>query len=141
MSTRIYLEPASLGERGQRYRVIHKGVTLIEGSRNPEFDACRALLALGITGPLESWHKDAHFAAMFLDIEKGARLTVQESEHIGPRFISWSPPPGELRSDCVSRVGGSARTAANEIQVGSRGPAKKRPSLLDPMEVSEGVEP
>src|SRR5262245_32400281 len=112
MTTRIYLEPASLGERGQRYRVIHNSVTLIESSRNPEFDACRALLARGITGLLESWHKDASFAAMYLDIEKGARLTVQESEHIGPRFVAWSPPPEELRANGDSRVGGSARTAA-----------------------------
>ena len=140
MSIRIYIEPASLGERGQRYRVIHDGVTLIESSRNPEFDACRALLARGITGLLESWHKDVPFAALYVDIEKGARLTVQESEHIGPRFVAWSPTPEELRANSVSRVGGSARTATNEIQVG-RGPAKKRPSLVDPVDVLEGVEP
>ncbi len=54
--SRIYFSPISLGERGQRYCAIHDGVTLIESSRNAEFDAARALLAKGITGPLEVWH-------------------------------------------------------------------------------------
>jgi hypothetical protein len=129
MSTRIYLEPAGLGARGQRYRVIHSGVTLIESSGNPEFDACRALLARGITGLLESWHKDAHFAAMYLDIEKGARLTVQEGEQIGPRFVAWSAPPEVLLSNAVSSVGGRARMAANKIQVGGASQKIGRPWL------------
>ena len=55
MSTcqRIWIEAAGLGGRGQRYRVTHNGVTLIESTKNPEFDSARALLARGIIGQVE----------------------------------------------------------------------------------------
>jgi hypothetical protein len=45
MSTcqRIWIEATGLGDRGQRYRVNYNGVTLIESTKNPEFDS--ALLA------------------------------------------------------------------------------------------------
>ena len=51
----ITIEPVSQGERGQRYRATYAGAVLVDSSRNPEFDACRALLARGITGKLETW--------------------------------------------------------------------------------------
>ena len=35
--------------------MIYASETLVEGGRNPIFDACRALLARGITGRLEVW--------------------------------------------------------------------------------------
>jgi hypothetical protein len=47
-AVRIEIEAArAVGERGQRYRVTYSGSVLIEGTLNPEFDACRALLAVG----------------------------------------------------------------------------------------------
>jgi hypothetical protein len=47
--TTVELEPIALTEHGQRYRVTYAGAVLVEGRRNPIFDACRALLARGIT--------------------------------------------------------------------------------------------
>jgi len=47
--SRIYLEPVSLSDRGQRYRVTHNGVTLIESTKNPKFDSARALLARALS--------------------------------------------------------------------------------------------
>ena len=47
---RITIEPISQGARGERYRVSYAGAVLIESCRDPEFDACRALRAQGITG-------------------------------------------------------------------------------------------
>src|SRR5262245_57725321 len=52
---RIDIEAVGLGERGHRYRVTYEGRTLIDSCRVPGLDGCRALLALGITGPLEMW--------------------------------------------------------------------------------------
>jgi hypothetical protein len=53
---RIVIEPTTIrGERGQRYRVHHEGVVLLEDCWNPETDACRALTERGITGRLEVW--------------------------------------------------------------------------------------
>ena len=73
MSTcqRIWIEAAGLGGRGQRYRVTHNGVTLIEGTKNPEFDSARALLARAIVGQVEVWRHGSNFPAMRLDVEKG----------------------------------------------------------------------
>jgi hypothetical protein len=93
MSTRIEIETAGLGERGQRYRVLYAGKVLIETTRVPEFDACRALVELGISGRLEVWHKGASFAAMRLDIDSCAGWTAEESDRIGPRLARWEPRP------------------------------------------------
>jgi len=48
-STRVELEPIGLTEHGRRYRVTFAGATLVEGRRNPIFDACRTVLERGIT--------------------------------------------------------------------------------------------
>src|SRR6516162_4720328 len=78
-STRVELEPIGLTEQGQRYRVMYAGETLVEGRRNPIFDACRALLARGITGRLEVWRQGRASADMQLNIEKGAGLAIRET--------------------------------------------------------------
>jgi hypothetical protein len=95
---RITIEPTNLGEGGQRYRVNYAGNVLVDSSRYPEFDACRALLALGLTGKVEVWRPGAAFPAMRIDIERGARLTVSETEDHGPRMVRCRPAPTrELR--------------------------------------------
>jgi hypothetical protein len=49
---RIVIEPTSIrGERGQHYRVYFQDAVLIEECWNPEFEACHALAARGVTGP------------------------------------------------------------------------------------------
>jgi hypothetical protein len=72
---RIVIEPTSIrGERGQYYRVYFEGTVLIEDTWNPEFEACRALVARGITGRLEVWRADKHYPGLIVpDIEEGAR--------------------------------------------------------------------
>jgi hypothetical protein len=101
----IVIEPTGLGDRGHRYRVTYAGTVLVDGSRNPEFDACRALLAKGIRGKLEIWRKGAAFPAMVLDIEAGARLTVAETEKEGPRVVRWRPFSGaDDQTAVVSRA-------------------------------------
>jgi hypothetical protein len=57
MAHRIEIEPTALGNRGPRYRVTHAGNVVIEGTRNPELDACRRLQELGLVGCLEVWRK------------------------------------------------------------------------------------
>jgi hypothetical protein len=57
---RIVIEPTSIrGERGQRYRVHHEGVVLLEDCWNPELEACRVLTERGINGRLEVWRSGA----------------------------------------------------------------------------------
>jgi hypothetical protein len=53
---RIVIEPTTIrSERGQHYRFHFEDAVLIEETWNPEFQACRALVARGITGRLETW--------------------------------------------------------------------------------------
>jgi len=114
---RIDIEPIGLGQRGQLYLVSYGGAVLVERSRNPEFDACRALLEQGATGRLEVWRRGTTCPALRLDIETGARLTVEESLAIGPRFARWQPRSEDLASNDLSSSDVSPRTAAGELTV------------------------
>jgi hypothetical protein len=103
----------------QRYRVNYAGNLLVDSSRYPEFDACRALLALGLTGKVEVWRHGAAFPAMRIDIERGARLTISETEDHGPRLVRWRPvPTKELRhaDPCVDH---SSPAAVSELEATS----------------------
>jgi hypothetical protein len=111
MIHRIYIEPVSLGERGHRYRVTYAGDVVIESTRNPEHDACRALLAKGIDGRLEVWRVGTTFAASSIDIERGAAWTISETEERSLRLVQWEPFNAGRDQDAVSRGGGRARTA------------------------------
>jgi len=71
---RVEVEPISIhGERGQHYRVWHEGTVLIEDTWNPKFETCRALLARGIRGKLQTWRWGRQHWDMQLDIERGSR--------------------------------------------------------------------
>ena len=98
---RIDIEVVGLGERGHRYRVTYEGRTLIASCRVPGLDACRALLALGITGRLEMWRPGKPWPDMQLDIEGAAKWTVLENEDEVPRLVPWRPFPRAAR-DAVS---------------------------------------
>src|SRR5262245_29278865 len=59
---RIVIEPATIrGDRGQYHRVYFQDGVLIEDTWNPEFEACRALVARGVTGRLEVWRAGAAY--------------------------------------------------------------------------------
>jgi hypothetical protein len=127
-SHRIDIEPISLGQRGHLYRVYHAGAVLIPSSRNPEFDACRLVLANGIVGQLVIWHLGAKFPAMRIDIVKGAGLTVEDSDCVGPRFAPWRPR-SEDAANALPSSAVSSRTAEDQLPVGS-GP-RPRTALRD----------
>jgi hypothetical protein len=100
-SMRVELELISLTEHGQRYRVTFVGETLVEGRRNPIFDACRALLVQGMTGRLEVWRRGKTDADMQLDIEKGAAFAVRETDTESLRVVPWRPRPAVTTPDAV----------------------------------------
>ena len=70
----IELEPTTVGERGQRFRVHYAGGVLIESTPDPERDACRALIALGITGTLRTRWRGAKHWSMQLNVVTGTRF-------------------------------------------------------------------
>jgi len=114
MSHRIEIEACGLGHRGQLYRVHYAGAVLVESSRNPEFDGARALADKRITGRVEVWRRGCTSPAMRLDIEKAARLTVEEGDVEGLRFVRWRPLSLDNGPDAVSCRAVSPRTGGNE---------------------------
>ena len=94
--------------------MTHNGVTLIESTKNPEFDSARALLARGIVGQVEVWRHGASFPAMRLDIEKAAKLTIEDGDRSGPRFTRWQPRSEDTNGNAVSASSGLVRMAGDE---------------------------
>jgi hypothetical protein len=70
---------------GYRYSVIFRGKLLLQGSRDPECDAARALVAKGITGKLTMLNGKTGKPRTIIDIEKAALLTAEEGRD-APRF-------------------------------------------------------
>ena len=113
MAHRITIEPTTIrGERGQRYRVYFQDAVLIEDTWNPEFEACRALVARGVTGRLDVWRAGKTHPDMIVpDIEEGARWTVEENDKRGPLVVRWRPWVELLQPDGLVSLEGAAPAA------------------------------
>jgi hypothetical protein len=96
---RIVIELTTIrGERGKYYRVYFQDAVLIEDTWNPEFEACRALVARGVTGRFETWRADKPYSGLIVpDIEEVARWTVVENDKEGPVIRRWEPFPEHLQ--------------------------------------------
>jgi hypothetical protein len=68
-----------------RYSVLFDGKLLVEGSRDPECDAARALLVLGYTGTLHMRDGKSGKPCTIIDIERAAKLRTVETGN-APRF-------------------------------------------------------
>ena len=81
---------------GQRYRATYEGEVIVVSSKDCEFDACRVLLARGITGKLATYFRGGTLPRMRFDIETGATLTCVENPTVRPVFRTWTPYPAEM---------------------------------------------
>jgi hypothetical protein len=88
MTLKARLHP--IGKHGV-YNVLFDGKLLVENSRVPELDACRALLAMGISGELTLCDGKTGKRRSIVDIEGAVKLTVEENNTTGPRFRKWRP--------------------------------------------------
>ena len=83
-----------------RYDVSFDGEIIVKGSRDPEPDLARALLAKGITGTIAVHDANTGKHRSTVDIEKAAKVRTEERPH-GPRFVKYQqavvdrPPAGE----------------------------------------------
>ncbi len=78
------------------WHVLVDGETIVRSARDPEHQACRALLALGVTGKVTFRHADG-MAGMTMDIAAGAGLSVNDSTGDGhPRVRKFRPFGGEV---------------------------------------------
>jgi len=110
---RIIIEPTTIrGERGPHYRVHFDGGVLIEETWNPEFEACRKLVARGFTGPAEIWRIGRAFPDMIVhDLEVAARYTVEENASRGPLIVPWRPWVALTQPDADLSLEGTAPQA------------------------------
>jgi hypothetical protein len=92
------------------YSVTFNSETIVTASRVPELDAARVLLARGITGTLTVVDAVTGKPCSIINIEKAARLTVEENRSRGPRFARWAPLPANAhrRSVVSARTGEDA---------------------------------
>jgi hypothetical protein len=90
------------GRSGYLYSVISDGELLVSRSRDPEFDAARALLAKGITGKLTLLDGRTGKPRTIIDIEKAADLTVREESRNGLRVRRVNPAIASPSPETVS---------------------------------------
>ena len=76
------------GEAGYVYSVIYDGKLLVERSCDPECDAARALVLQGIAGKLSLCDGKTGKPRTIIDIERAAKLTVEEAAG-APRFRKY----------------------------------------------------
>lgn len=78
--------------RGQPYSVAFDGKTIVARSHVPSYDACRYLIGLGLTGPLEVWSGNEPSPRLRIcDIIKAAKWTVSESAARSARVVRYVP--------------------------------------------------
>jgi hypothetical protein len=90
------------GEAGYVYSVGYDGKLLVKRSRDPEFDAARALMITGMTGNLTLCDGKTGIPRTIIDIEKAAKQRVADESKKGLRVRApeggyKSPQPRQLR--------------------------------------------
>lgn len=88
---------------GFKWDVVFDCQVLLKASRNPEFEACRALAKMGLAGKLATYHGDK--PGMVFDIEKAAKVTISEIRAHGPRFALYKPFPSDLTASDSDAIG------------------------------------
>jgi hypothetical protein len=77
--SRVYIKPAKKF-KDALFHVRFGEETLIEHSRDPVFESCRALMARGITGQLVAHWEDNLCDSRAVDIELGSQLHTTASD-------------------------------------------------------------
>lgn len=93
---RIDIECKRYTSTGARYCLTYLGKVLIESARDPEFEACRALLARGVSGTLAIFSRGCSAPRARVDIEKGAKRTTVENATKAPRTGNYRPRPDHV---------------------------------------------
>lgn len=91
---RVVLKSEKCKKLNTRYKpysayLVGRPEPLAHRVRDPEHDACRALLALGYTGRVRFYHGITH--SMTLDIATAAGRKVVEGERDSPYLGRWQP--------------------------------------------------
>jgi hypothetical protein len=94
------------------YAVEFEGEMIVKGSRKPECDAARALLARGITGKLTMLDANTGKPRTIIDIERAAHLTMSEESRDGLRRRKCRQSPDSSSSTTEVTMPPEANEAA-----------------------------
>jgi hypothetical protein len=86
----------SKGRAAGLFNIDVAGERIVENRTDAEFDACRVLLARGLTGTLITRWAGAEHDSFIIDIKRGAELAVSDC-----RFVRFRERPAQRR---ISRV-------------------------------------
>jgi len=88
----VLIEPTHRSPSRQFYRATFNGEEIVARSWDPEFAACRALKARGLTGRVEFFRVDVlHPYLVVRDLAEGAGLRAYEDEAHTPTLRKWQP--------------------------------------------------
>jgi hypothetical protein len=99
-----------------RYAVSWNGETIGSASLDPEHDAARALLSLGITEPMEMVDEHGRPRMRFRSIEHAAQFCMPEEDRDGLRLKRWTPH--------ATRIATTGRNKVEGRHLGSRRPER-----------------
>lgn len=105
-ATRLYVEGPRVTARGLTYRArigSPSGPVIVEASSEPLLDGSRALLAKGISGPVELWDEVRPSPRLTGDIVRLASLTVDENRGTFRRWMAFPvrrSGPKTAKRDC-----------------------------------------
>lgn len=130
MSEPIRVEVAS-ADKGRRYSatVVGESEPLASGSRDPEHDACRALVARGYVGAV-TFLRNGTPSMRVKDVQRTAGKTIEEGPQRGPLLTKWRPVPD---------FGRPAQGASSPLGVGEGTSEPDSPILGDPSERETAV--
>ena len=94
------------GRAGYLYSVIFEGNLIVDRSRDPECDAARALVAMGLTGKLTILDGKTGGPRAIIDIETAAKLATRGRMR-QPTPILRRPESGDGGRPAPKRMGGS----------------------------------
>ena len=86
----LTIRPRRLTKTGMLYDVFRDGVYLLT-SRDPNCEACRALLALGIVGTVRFGRDGRAEHDLSMDIERGAGWSASEGVTQAVRLLRYKP--------------------------------------------------
>jgi hypothetical protein len=79
------------------YDVLVGGEVVVSGSRDPEHDLARALLARGFTGSVKVLDGETgRHRSTIPSIERAALYTAAEGRRGGLRLVKWRPRPENI---------------------------------------------
>jgi len=73
------------------YNVTFNGEEIVTRSVDAECEAARALHLRGISGTITLIDANTRLPRSRVNIEKAAKVTIQETDKVGPRFRQWIP--------------------------------------------------